>query len=479
MRMLVAIANHGTKNQAYLARLLEAYRSMRHEVDLVVLSDAPKDLGPDIEVRVGAPTRNPWSLPFAHRRLFADRADAYDLFVYSEDDTLIEQQHVDAFVELNELLPEDEIPGFLRFEEHENRERSYCSIHSSYRWLPETVATHDGEVFASFSNEHSACYILTRDHLKRAIASGGFLVEAHEGEYDMLVSAATDPYTRCGLRRRICLSRVDDVLLHHLPNVYLGKLGVTETEFRAQLRGLTGIARGKLDPGTLIQPASNLPSIAWDIPQYPKASPELRSLVEGRGNRVLSIGCASGCLEQELFGSGSDVSVIPLDSVCAEVARMRSFRAAPPDLQVGLASFGAEEPFDVILLHHVLEHVRDPGAWLRSAADLIAADGILVVTTFNARAAHLRRLLRRPSRPVPRPTRFDEDGVHSATAPRVRSWGADAGLEVVGMRAEASGRMGALGPMLDGPIGAWTGDRIHLAFRSRGARDRRRRGAFR
>jgi 2-polyprenyl-3-methyl-5-hydroxy-6-metoxy-1,4-benzoquinol methylase len=479
MRMLVAIANHGTKNQPYLARLLAAYRSMRHEVDIVVLSDTPKDLGPDIEIHVGAPTENPWSLPFAHRRLFADRADAYDLFVYSEDDTLIEQQHVDAFVELNGLLLEDEVPGFLRFEEHESGQRSYCSIHSSYRWLPETVANQNGEVFASFSNEHSACYILTRDHLKRAIASGGFLVEPHEGEYDMLVSAATDPYTRCGLRRRICVSRIDDVLLHHLPNVYLGKLGVSETEFRAQLRGLMGIACGELTPGSLLRPDSNLPTIAWNIPQYPKGSPELRSLVEGRGHRVLSIGCASGRLEQELFGSGSDVSVIPLDSVCAEVAMTRSFRAGSPDLQLGLASLAAEEPFDVILLHHVLEHVRDPGVWLRSAADVLAPDGILVVTTFNARAANLRRLLRRPSPPVPRRARFDQDGVHHVTAPRVRGWGADAGVEAAEMRMEAFGRIRALGPMLEGAIGAWIGDRIHVVFRLPEAQERRRHGVFR
>jgi 2-polyprenyl-3-methyl-5-hydroxy-6-metoxy-1,4-benzoquinol methylase len=475
--MLVAIANHGTKNQAHLARLLEAYRSMRHEVDIVVLSDVPKDLGSDIEVRVGAPTKNPWSLPFAHRRLFVDRADEYDLFVYSEDDTLIEQRHVDAFVELNELLPEDEIPGFLRFEEHESGERSYCSIHSSYRWIPETVAIQNGEVFASFSNAHSACYILTREQLERSIASGGFLVEPHEGEYDMLVSAATDPYTRCGLRRRICVSRIDDVLLHHLPNVYLGKLGITETEFRAQLRGLTGIARGELGAGSLVSPDSNLPTIAWDIPQYSKGSSELRSLVESRGQRVLSIGCASGRLEQELFGPGAEVSVIPLDNVCAAVARTRSFRTSSPDLKEGLAFSATEAPYDVILFHHVLAHVCDPNDWLRSAASVLAGDGIIVVTTYNARVARLRRLLHRPSPPVPRRARFVEDGVHFVTAPRLRAWGADAGLEAAGMRVEAYGRMGALGSMLDGPIGAWTGDRIHLAFRSPVVSGRKRQGA--
>jgi hypothetical protein len=321
MKILAAIANHGTKNQPFLQRLLDAYRRMSHPVDVVVLSDAPKDLGPNVEVRVGAPTTNPWSLPFAHRRLFAERADAYDLFIYSEDDTLIKERHVDSFLELNELLPEDEIPGFLRFEEHETGERSYCSIHSGYRWLPASVATHNGELFASFSNEHSACYVLTREQLKRAIASGGFLLEPHEGEYDMLVSAATDPYTRCGFRRRICISRIDDVLLHHLPNVYLGRMGISEPEFRAQIDALTRIGRGDLVSAGLLDGGWASRGPLLDVPQYPGASGILAHLAGQDVATVLTIGCTSGRLERDTFGRGVSITGIPFAEVTAAVAR--------------------------------------------------------------------------------------------------------------------------------------------------------------
>ena len=64
MKTLVAIANFGKKNEKYLLRLLEEYRTMiRYKVDIVVLSNIPKILGPDIEVIVGLPTKDPWSLP--------------------------------------------------------------------------------------------------------------------------------------------------------------------------------------------------------------------------------------------------------------------------------------------------------------------------------------------------------------------------------------------------------------------------------
>lgn len=64
--ILVAIANYGTGNRQHLERLISAYRAMRARVDIVVLSNIPKDLGTGVEVRVGLPSPNPWSLPFAH-----------------------------------------------------------------------------------------------------------------------------------------------------------------------------------------------------------------------------------------------------------------------------------------------------------------------------------------------------------------------------------------------------------------------------
>ncbi len=59
MNILVAIANHGTKNMTYLNTLIQEYRSMALDVDIVVLSNVQKNLGSDIEVIVGLPTKAP------------------------------------------------------------------------------------------------------------------------------------------------------------------------------------------------------------------------------------------------------------------------------------------------------------------------------------------------------------------------------------------------------------------------------------
>ena len=59
LRVLVAVASYGTSNDHYLSRLIEEYRAMSFDVDIVILSNLPKQIAPDIEVLVGLPTRKP------------------------------------------------------------------------------------------------------------------------------------------------------------------------------------------------------------------------------------------------------------------------------------------------------------------------------------------------------------------------------------------------------------------------------------
>jgi 2-polyprenyl-3-methyl-5-hydroxy-6-metoxy-1,4-benzoquinol methylase len=462
MKILVCVANHGTKNRRFLDRLLASYRSMDHEVHIVVLSDSPKDLGDDVEVLVGAPTSNPWSLPFGHRPLFADRLEQFDLFIYSEDDTLIRQHNLDRFVELNTSLPDDEVPGFLRYEVDAGGARSFCSIHSGYRWLPESVERRGTEVWASFTNEHSACYVLTREQLRVAVQSGQYLVPPHEGRYDMLVSAATDPYTRCGLRRRIPITSVEDVLLPHLPNVYLGQLGIDERHFQAQLEALVLVADGKLGRSSLLTPGTTLESFDWDVPQYPRASPSLASLATGAG-RVLSVGCTSGRLERELFGLEAEITAIPIDEVCGHVARTNSLRTTEPDFEAAMDSL-RDERFEVVLLHHVLSHVQDPRQWLSRVRNVLEEHGRAIVSERSVALGRPRSTRRRSYVAPPRTGGFDRVGVHAVTVRSLRNWAAEAGFHVSAVQVEASGRSAQLHTILGARLGTWLGDTLHCSL---------------
>src|SRR6516162_5834322 len=92
-RVLVAIANYGTSNDPYLARLVQEYKAMPFDLHIVILSNLKKQRE-GTENLVGLPTKNPWSLPFAHKKVFAERIHQYDLFVYSEDDILITEHNL-------------------------------------------------------------------------------------------------------------------------------------------------------------------------------------------------------------------------------------------------------------------------------------------------------------------------------------------------------------------------------------------------
>ena len=109
LRLLVAIASFGQNHLEYLKRIIKTYRSMAMHVDIVVVCEAPKALGPGVEVLVGLPARNPWSLPFAHKRVLAENVGNYDLFAYSEDDVEVTEAHIQSFLRVSPVLAEDEI----------------------------------------------------------------------------------------------------------------------------------------------------------------------------------------------------------------------------------------------------------------------------------------------------------------------------------------------------------------------------------
>ena len=433
MRVLVAIAHHGTKNRAFLERMMDEFRSMDHDVHVVILSEAPKDLGEDVEVLVGMPSKDPWSLPFAHRPLFAERLEQYDLFVYSEDDTLITARHLDTFVELSERLPEHYLPGFMRFEEFEDGTRSYSTIHSFYRWLPDSIFQHDDLTFASFSNEHAACFALTRSQLRLAIASGGFLIEPHKGRYDMLVSAATDPYTRCGFTKVLCLERMNDLLVHHMPNVYLGRLGASPAVLDAQLDGVRRVASGERDTAQLLEPEVRTAPPIWSKNCYGAVSDDLIRMAGGTGHRLLSVGASTGDVEVALARSGAKVEAIPVDQIFRSVVASRRIEVWEPHLTAPQDGSG-KEAFDIATMIDVLQFTRDPVHALEQLRGHLHTGGrIIVGTPDHRRVAWLDRLRpHRHSRPLP--SSWEEHGVHRTDPAIVRGWLTAAGFSHVRIR---------------------------------------------
>lgn len=365
-----------------LKTLIRAYHSLAMAVDVVVVSNAPKDLGSDIEVVVGLPSQNPWSLPFAHKRIFAERMDSYDLFAYSEDDMGVTGKNIQAFVNVTRRLESGEIAGYLRYEDSPSGIRYLPDVHGPYHWKPESVRRRGPYTIAEFTNEHAGFYILTQTQLRRAIDSGGFLRAPCEGRYAMLETAATDPYTNCGFRKVVCISTLEDFLIHHLSNRYVGKLGVSLSAFEREIQTLIKICDGDHPASTLCEVESKMPRAEWSKSYYERPSAELLELVPRDARTILSIGCGSGATEIEFERRGASVTALPLDSVVGALGVRLGFEVIYGSMDECFRRLEGRA-FDCVLSTNLVHLQRDPRRLLEQASRFVAGRGTLVISGPN------------------------------------------------------------------------------------------------
>ncbi|MGO9531622.1 MAG: class I SAM-dependent methyltransferase [Syntrophobacteraceae bacterium] len=382
MRILIAIANHGFKNSSFLRAAMREYKSMPCSTDIIIITDVAKEFDFDAELVVGAPTKDPWSLPFRHQEIFARRIDDYDLFIYSEDDMLVTWQNIESFLRATEVLPENYIPGFIRYELDAEGKKHFPDILGPYHWKSGSGTRAGGAVFAELSNYHSACYIVNRNQLQRAIRSGGYLVRPHKGRYDLLCSAATDVYVQCGFGKLICISDLADFSVHHMPNNYQGKMGLSEVELNVQIEFMLSHVAGDCPGRQLLPTQKNIDHVRWDKLFYDHCDQDLLSLVRPTAGSVLSIGCGCASTEAALTKNGLSVTGIPLDPIMAVLASAKGIEVTASDFEEAFRELHGRR-FDCIILSDTLQHLPDPRWVLSQARRLISDDGQLIITVPN------------------------------------------------------------------------------------------------
>jgi len=430
VRLLVAIASYGSKNLSFLKRIIQRYHELPMDVDVIVLSEAPKDLGPKVKVMVGLPSGNPWSLPFGHKPLFAQNVDAYDLFIYSEDDMEVTEKNIQAFLRITPELEPDEIAGFLRYELDESGNYSLPEVHGPFHWKPESVRRRGNHTIAEFSNEHAAFYLLTRNQLRKAIASGGFLGEPYEGRYDMLCCAATDPYTKCGMRKVICVSALEDFLIHHVPNRYVGQLGIPLSAFKEQVQTLTEICQGIHPVSNLCETESRLQRGKWSKSFYEKPCKEVLEMVPRNAPTILSIGSGSGATESNLKQRGAKITVFPLDSVFGAASARLGVEVIYGSMEECFNQLG-ERKFDCILITDLLHLLPNPWQVLDQCCRLAGQTGTLVISGPNF---HTLKILSKRARNVGdyrKLSSFAQSGIRTLTARAIARHLARAGWDAI------------------------------------------------
>jgi hypothetical protein len=213
MKIKIAIANFGDQQLEYLSKVIREFRSFRHHtVDITVYSTVPVDAPHKIiDTSVGH------GLPFTCREDMAAAINDYDLFLYDENDMLITEENIDAFLTCQATLPAHQICGFYRYELN-NGVKLLLDLNPYWGKLVVNI----GENVFTVVNQHQGCWLLTQNQLKHCIESGNFLVPPHERPYGTLEMGASDPYLMCGLERVLPtdLALLEKLQIRHLPLKY-------------------------------------------------------------------------------------------------------------------------------------------------------------------------------------------------------------------------------------------------------------------
>jgi len=115
--------------------------------------------------------------------------------------------------------------------------------------------------------------------------------------------------------------------------------------------------------------------------------PEVAALVPDRSGRVLDLGCAAGSLGSLLESRGMHVTGIELDPTLSALAERSLTNVLTGDIVQTLQAGDDLDPegYDVIVAADCLEHLPDPAAALRLAAERLAPHGCVVVSLPNVR----------------------------------------------------------------------------------------------
>ena len=105
------------------------------------------------------------------------------------------------------------------------------------------------------------------------------------------------------------------------------------------------------------------------------------------GLSLIDIGCGGGLLAEPMRRMGFEVTALDASSENIGTARAHAeqvgldirYRAATVEQMVA----DGEGPFDVVLTMEVIEHVADPGEFIRTCSKLVKPGGIMIVATLN------------------------------------------------------------------------------------------------
>jgi len=153
---------------------------------------------------------------------------------------------------------------------------------------------------------------------------------------------------------------------------------------------------------------------------------EAERLLRGSARRMLDVGAATGFFLEIARNRGWEVAGVEISAFAAELARKKGI-----DVKTGILA-QHEFPkgaFDAVTLWDVIEHVEDPKAELSRVREVLAPEGLLIMTTPNFTSLYARLLGKKWHAIVP------PEHLHYFTFKSMDRLLADSGFEAISITA--------------------------------------------
>jgi hypothetical protein len=270
--ILVAMVNYGTDQLSYLQKVIDTVRSFeKYKATIIVNSNVPLDgvQGIDkvnvIELYSGPfnfrqllfkmKFRSRWDgslytyklLPMTCRRVIDQESENFDYFLFTENDHLWLEHHIDKFIEYESILPENRISGLIQYEQDDTG-IYFPAYHDDYDWDYTSVEEHGGKKFAHFTNLNQSSFLISKRQLKKIKKQYDFTQFFARDHYRLIPKTNTDLYQYCGMKKVICISEFEYNIIHHLPNIYINgilgrrQLRSDQTRMADALKGLLQVS---------------------------------------------------------------------------------------------------------------------------------------------------------------------------------------------------------------------------------------------
>lgn len=220
MRILSFFVNYGESQSHYLNEILNEFDKIENvyfenivfcthlydfkqkNVNQILL---PQNIGKELTLQ-----------PYIFLTQNKDYVNSFDYISYNENDNFISKDNLNSFIYWNSYLEKyNKCCGFIRYEINKD----------GFKYIVDPIGINDivnidGVEFFTIENNHSGCWIFSRNQYKEYIepniGSIGYTLEDRATN----VYKSGWPGSSWGIEKLFPLSKYKELLIHHMPNKY-------------------------------------------------------------------------------------------------------------------------------------------------------------------------------------------------------------------------------------------------------------------